>query len=168
MRGLFSSKCLNILSHSFQNFSAGLGKLLASSSVFCQSLRNGNRQLIIKKIWGTPFGTFQDIWLPLTWPLNCKIKCIRIQCWLTKIATRLFDKPQINSAYNSWEEILFGIPQGSVLGPLLFKSFLFDLFLIMNDTGFASYADDNTPYTIRNNMEDVIFKLQNSSKTLLQ
>ena len=38
----------------------------------------------------------------------------------------------------------------------------------MNDTDFASYADDNTPYTIRNNMEDVIFELQNSSKILFQ
>ena len=26
----------------------------------------------------------------------------------------------------------------------------------MNDTDFASYGDDNTPYTIRNDMENVI------------
>ena len=52
MRGLCSSKCLNILSHSFQNFSAVSGKVLAPSSVFCQSLRNRNRQLIIKKTLG--------------------------------------------------------------------------------------------------------------------
>ena len=30
------------------------------------------------------------------------------------------------------------------------------------------FADDNTPYTIGNNMEDVIFRLQNSSKILFQ
>ena len=28
----------------------------------------------------------------------------------------------------------------------------------MNGTDFASYGDDNTPYTIRNDMENVIFK----------
>ena len=38
----------------------------------------------------------------------------------------------------------------------------------MDDTDFASYADDNTPYTIGSDIEDVIFKLQNSSKILFQ
>ena len=34
----------------------------------------------------------------------------------------------------------------------------------MDGIDFASYAGDNTPYTIGNNREGVIFKLQNSSK----
>ena len=38
----------------------------------------------------------------------------------------------------------------------------------MGGIGFESYADDNTPYTTENDMEDVIFKLQNSSKILFQ
>ena len=38
----------------------------------------------------------------------------------------------------------------------------------MNDINFGSYADDNTQYTIGKDMEDVIFKLQNSSELLLQ
>ena len=38
----------------------------------------------------------------------------------------------------------------------------------MDGINFASYADGNTPYTIGNDMEDVIFKLQNSSKILFQ
>ena len=36
----------------------------------------------------------------------------------------------------------------------------------MDDIDFASYADDNTPYTIGNDMEDV--KLQKSSKIIFQ
>ena len=46
----------------------------------------------------------------------------------------------------------------------LFNNFLCDLFFIKDDIDFARYADDNTSYTIGNDMEDVIFKLQNSSK----
>ena len=55
-------------------------------------------------------------------------------------------RTKINSEFSSWEKILFGLPQGSILGPLLFNIFLCDLFFIMNDVEFASYADDNTPF----------------------
>ena len=35
----------------------------------------------------------------------------------------------------------------------------------MNDIGFASYADDDTPFIVGEDIGDVIFKLQNASKT---
>ena len=54
-------------------------------------------------------------------------------------------RTKINTEYGSWKEILFGVPQGSILGILLFNFFLFDLSLIMNNIELASYADDNTP-----------------------
>ena len=77
-------------------------------------------------------------------------------------------RTKINTEYSLWEEILFGVPQGSILGPRLFNIFLCYLFLIMNNTELASYADDNTPYAAGNNIEEVIVKLQNASKTLFQ
>ena len=65
-------------------------------------------------------------------------------------------KTKINSEYSSWEEIIFGVPQGSIFGPLLFNIFLCDLFLIMENIGIASYANDNTPYTTENSIEEII------------
>ena len=75
-------------------------------------------------------------------------------------------RTKINTEYSSWEEILFGVPQGSILGPLLFNMLLCDLFLIMNNTELACYADDYTPYDVGNNIEELIVKLQNASKSL--
>ena len=77
-------------------------------------------------------------------------------------------RTKINSEYSSWEEVVVGVPQGSILGPLLFNIFMCDLFFIVNNIDFASYADDNTPYATGNSMDDVVLKLENTSKTLFQ
>ena len=85
--------------------------------------------------------------------------------------TYLFDKKQrtkISIFYSSWQDILSGIPQGSVLGPLLFNKFLCGLFLSINNIDFASYVDDNTPYTTDESAEKVIDKLEIKAKSLFK
>ena len=49
-----------------------------------------------------------------------------------------------NHAYSKYCEILFGVPQGSILGPLLFNIHICGMFYI-NDSDIASYGDDNAP-----------------------
>ena len=64
--------------------------------------------------------------------------------------------------------MLFGVPQDSILGPLLFNIFLCDLFLIMKETSFASYADDNKPYVTAENLDEVIKSFEKDSIKLFQ
>ena len=77
-------------------------------------------------------------------------------------------RTKINSSYSSWEEIFFGVPQGSILGPLLFNIFLCDMFFVLSQTDFVSYTDDNTPYVEANNIDEVITILENDSIQLFK
>ena len=61
------------------------------------------------------------------------------------------NKDKINHDFSSWQEILFGVPQGSMLGPIWSNIFLSDLFLVIKETEFTSYADDKTLYDAGNN-----------------
>ena len=75
-------------------------------------------------------------------------------------------RTKINTAYSSREETFFDVPQGFILGPLLFNIFICDLFLIMNKVDFANYADDNMPYVIGNGVKEAINSLKKASDEL--
>ena len=64
--------------------------------------------------------------------------------------------------------MLFGVPQGSILGTIWFNIFLSDFFLAITNTGFSSYADDNTIYDSGNSIDDVISSLQESAEKWFQ
>ena len=51
-------------------------------------------------------------------------------------------RTKINDYYSLRSDILFGVPQGFILGPLMFNTFLSDLFLIVKDVNIASDVDN--------------------------
>ena len=77
-------------------------------------------------------------------------------------------RTKVNSSYSSWEEILFGVPQGSILGPFLLNIFLCDIVFVLSQRDFANYADGNTPYVEDNNIDEVITILENDSIQLFK
>ena len=50
----------------------------------------------------------------------------------------------------------------------MYNIFLSDLFLVISDTDFCSYADDNTVYNSGNSIDEVISSLQESAEKLFQ
>ena len=79
-----------------------------------------------------------------------------------------YQRVKINSSYSSWKLILQGVPQGSILGPVLFNIYLTDLFLFAAEANIANYADDNSPYACKPNTDLVITQLQEDSNKLLR
>ena len=88
---------------------------------------------------------------------------------LSFIYSYLSDRKQrtkIKNAFSSWSEIKSGIPQGSILGPLLFNIYLNDIFYFTKEYNLTNYADDNTPYTTDSKVEEVLNVLTNETSIL--
>ena len=58
----------------------------------------------------------------------------------------------------------YGFSRKSLLGTLLFNIILCGLFFVMNDVEFPSYADDDTSYAVRKNIDDVTVALEDIYK----
>ena len=74
-------------------------------------------------------------------------------------------KPEakINNKYSLWEDILLCVPQGSILGTLLFNIFHCDAFIFTKEIDIACHADDNTLYAASSKTNLVIKNFEQCS-----
>ena len=85
-----------------------------------------------------------------------------IQSYLTNRKQRM----KVNSSFSEWADISSGVPQGSILGPLLFNIYLNDIFLFVKECEIANYADGNTPDTTDTNINTLLQSLYKDTPLL--
>ena len=74
----------------------------------------------------------------------------------------------INNTYSNFEDIISGVPQGSIVGPLLFDFSINDLFCFFESSLIHNFADDNTLSACANTISDLINKLESDSKIAIE
>ena len=66
--------------------------------------------------------------------------------------------------HSSFQNVISGVPQGSIVGPILFNCFFNDFFYFIDKTSVHNFADDNSLSVFETNIKNLRMILESESK----
>ena len=70
--------------------------------------------------------------------------------------TQRKQRVKIDGSFSEWKTTSVCVPQGSVLGSLLFNIYINDMFMFISNSHICNYPDDTTLYVIDQEIEQAI------------
>ena len=140
----------NVLRSLMENWKKNLDNNKIVRALFMDSSKAFNYipDLLIAKMEAYGFG--EDFVTFLNSYLNCRKQSVHI-----------------NNVHSMFQILLFRVPKGSILGPLLYNIVINDLFYFIKDLKLLNCADDNTIATFSKGVDDLITDLQKESENAI-
>ena len=93
------------------------------------------------------------------------------ESFLCYICSYLLNRKQcvrISNISSYFLNVISGVPQGSIVGPILFNCFFNDLFYVTEIANAHNFADDNTLTAFANNIQNLIHLLGSKSRVAMK
>ena len=81
---------------------------------------------------------------------------MNVALFIKSYLTNRYQCCKIEDSLSEWERIIAGVPQGSILGTLLFNIYINDIFLCIENWDLCNYAHDSTIYASGESLSVVV------------
>jgi hypothetical protein len=107
---------------------------------FCKAISDGKE---VRIVFLDISKAFDRVWHKgLIWKLHRIGIRGKLLSWIENYLKERYQRVIINGQQSDWTRIIAGVPQGSVLGPLLFLVFINDITSVINHCSIRLFADD--------------------------